>query len=218
MTRRLVTHENPEGRQTPLLLLAELRVLEPLIELVYFGGNDWRLGAVRPTTRRWRAGQIILAQQADLPDRHRNPKNIMLGRLYVQGFAQIAQYTDFGDPSGEVLDADLDERCTILANFTRRDHNARTAPEETFQAGLDEAGGASRKAEAEARFHDTLGNDVRGHYRREMHGHTSFGYGGQTGGRGKHIITPAGMAGPILTGRQAADAMEEMMHAMAAGL
>lgn len=214
-----MVHENPEGRLTPVLLLAELRVIDPLIELVYFGGRDWRLGAVRPTQRRWRAGQVILAQQADLPDRHRNPKNIMLGRLYAQGFAQIAQYTDFGDPSGEVLDVDLDERCTILGNFQRRDHNARSNPEETFTAALDEAGGASRKQEAEAKFHDVLGNDVRGHYRREMQGRTSFGYGGQTGGRGAHIITPgASMAGPILTGRQAAAAMEEMMHQMAADM
>lgn len=201
MVPRLVRHENPEGRQTPLLLLASLRELDPEIELVYFGSNDWRLGAIRPTDIRYQNGQQILKQQHYLGVAA-NPKSVMLGHLLCQGFALVAAYRDFGDPNGEVLDTQLNERCTILANFRRRHQNATDQREAVFADALAESGGASRKAQAARDFKDVLHNDVRGHCAREMRGHTTFGYGGQTGGRGR-IITPGAPApsadpGPIM--------------------
>jgi len=213
MVHRLVRHENPEGRPTPLLLLASLRELDPLIELVYFGERDWRLGAVRPTDIRYQAAQAILAQQHRLGV-NANPKSVMLGRLLEQGFAQIAMYRDFGDPAGEVEDVELKERCTILANFTRRHQNASDRREAVFADALAESGGQSRRAKAEYDYHDAL-NDKRGHIAREMRGKTTFGYGGMTGGRGK-LVDQTGAPypfeedpSPILTGAQVRDALEE---------
>lgn len=219
---RLVRHENPEGRETPLLLLASLRELDPEIELVYFGGHDWRLGAVRPTDIRYAAGQRILARQAKLGVRA-NPKSVMLGHLLTQGFAQIAMYRDYGDPAGEVLDVDLGERCTILANFSRRHFNAINRREETFAAALAESGGKSRKDQAHREFMDKLHTDVRSHFAREVRGRTTFGPGGQTGGRGRMILTPDALRSPadpfpderpaprLLTGQDAADYLADVM-------
>lgn len=214
MTHRLVRHENPEGRLTPLLLLAELRTIDPVAELVYFGGNDWRLGAVRPTAQRERSGRNILAQQARLSDAHKSAKNIMLGHLLTQGFAQIAKYQDFGDVSATVLDVDLNERCTILENFRRRDWFARHEREETFTAALAASSGVEEREASQHRTMDRLHNDIRAHFRREIKGRTQFGHGGQTGGRGSGLIAEVPRA-PLLTGKAAQAALGEMMGELA---
>jgi hypothetical protein len=171
--RRLVQHDNPEGRETPLLLLADLRAIDQTIELVYFGARDWRLGSVRPNDRRTKGGAHILKMEEARDAVHRNPKNIMLGKLLLQGFSQIAQYHDQGDPSGVVLDEDGQET-TILADFSAR------------QAAWLQDGGESVAYEMD----QYLAQDGREHYRRIVRGRSMFGPAGQTGGDRALIHTP----------------------------
>lgn len=187
--RRLVTHSNPENRETPLLLLAELRAIDPTIELVYFGERDWRLGSVRPNDFRRQKGEALLAMEARRPVAEQNPKNRYIAKLSQEGFAQIAKYIDLGDPSGAVLD-ESGVTTTILADFSSR-HDAwiQDGGEEVFKQRMSDTLGEKEKAEAAALAQQYAVTDGRAHYRREMRGKVTFGYGGMTGGRGA-LITP----------------------------
>ncbi len=204
---RLVSHENPEGRATPLLLLAELREIDPTAELVYFGARDWRVGAVRLSgeARDFRAkkGDQMLDQleRARAEGLHPSPKSFMLGLLLRQGFAQIAQYYDHGDPAGVVTDSDGHET-TILADFRMRDWNHRKDQgAEVVAHNAAESGGRTRRAEASRRLRDYLHNDGRDHYNREVRNRVQMGHGGMTGGSGK-LLTPGRFNpnGPIIAG------------------
>lgn len=220
---RLVVHENPEGRSTPNDLLERLRQIDSTVELVYFGARDWRLGAVRPNDHRFEAGCRILAFEARRPVAERNPKNVYLALLLRQGFAQIRQYFDFGDPSGVVVDAD-GETTTIVRQFQAicaADLAPEAEREANVAAGLAEAGGASRKKAADEQLRGWLANDGRGHWRREMKGKVSFGHGGMTGGSGRSLIYTPGTytpSGPILTGPAAAEAMAGYLAELASSI
>lgn len=206
MIRRLVQHSSPDGRETPLLLLGALREIDPSVELCHFGGRDWRLGSVKEgKSRDWRA--IKAAQMVDALDRAKSsgkkisPKNYLLAHLLKQGFAQIASYFDFGDPSGTVEDAD-GNLTTIVEDFRQRDaHYRRDQGEQVVHAAAVAAGEGAKKQEQDQKFADYMHADGRDHYNREVRGRVQFGVGGMTGGRGrllvpgapdarKHIITP----------------------------
>lgn len=182
MVQRLVQHQNPEAVETPLLLLAALREIDDTVELVYFGESRWRLGAVRRTDERQRRGQLILAQQESLDEVKRNPRNIWLGQLLLQGFAQIEEYIG-RDPAGVVLvnPGPQEYRCTILEDFRERDAAWRRDQGETvFQERLTAASSEERQRVADLNFKQYLATDGREHYRREMRNRVSFGAGGVT--------------------------------------
>lgn len=201
MIRRLVNHENPEGRETPLLLLADLRLLDPIIEIVYVGERMWWVGRVDPNTERTRRGETILKQMLALDDYLRERptimRNIMLGRLLQQGFARIEMYRDCGDPSGEVEVEWFDShgkqdwyRTTILADIKERYHaferdggEAKVAERMAFTDGTlnEEASGKAMR--------EYIVNDGLAHYRREVRNRVVFGHGGMTGGASR-LLTP----------------------------
>lgn len=200
------------------MLLAALRDIDPTVELVYFGARDWRLGAVRVhgEARDFRAkkGDLIIDQleRARAEGMHPSPKSFMLAHLLKQGFAQIAQYIDQGDPSGVVL---CDGHpTTILEDFRVRDWNfRRDQGEEVVMHNAAESGGRSRREAADARMRDYLHNDGRDHYNREVRGRVQMGVGGMTGGAGK-IITPGQFNpnGPLITRTE--DVMQEIASIM----
>lgn len=176
-----------QGREAPPLLLVSLREIEPSAELIYFGEGDWRLGSVRKTDARTAAGEQILAFESRRSPA--NPRNVLLGTLLKEGFAQIAQYRCEGDPAlGLVRDGDGNV-CTIVEDLRQRDANFREDQgRAVFTERMEHTDGTVREREAAARRHDYLINDGRDHYRREIKHRTTFGYGGQTGGGGSLIL------------------------------
>lgn len=213
---RLVSHENPEARATPLLLLAALRDIDPTTELVYFGERDWRVGAVRNgEARDFRAKKGD--QMLDALDRARaighkpSPKSFMLAHLLKQGFAQVAQYEDHGDPSGVVTcktgDHDSDYETTILEDFRQRDWWYR---KDQGEAKLLEAAALSagdpQQIEANAKMTDYLHTDGRDHYARTMRGRIQSGVGGVTGSK---IHLPPQRK--IITGEEVLDDIRQIM-------
>jgi hypothetical protein len=217
MIRRLVQHSSPDGRETPLLLLGALREIDPTVELAHFGGRDWRLGSVKSgQSLAWRAEKA--AQMIDSLDRakaagHRiNYKNYLLANLLRQGFAMIAQYFDFGDPSGTVQDSD-GNHTTIVEDFRERDfHYRRDQGEAVVREATAEAGGRSRDRESDRKFADYMHADGRDHYNREMRGRVQFGVGGMTGGSGR-LVGPGALSAhrPIITGEEAAHELMQIM-------
>jgi len=216
--QRLVQIESMEGRDAPLLLMAALRDIDPTVELIYFGrwvesvnempvvdehggtvmrpereiryrvSGRWRLGAVRRTDERQRRGEAILAmeERRSIP----NPRNVLLGKLLLQGFAQIEEYIG-PDPSGLMLvNPGPDEyETTILEDFRARDaHWRRGEGDQVVEERLVAASDEERRRVAAANFNQYLATDGRAHYRREMRGRLLVGPGGSSGGRGKLIL------------------------------
>lgn len=212
MVPRLVVHENPEGRTTPLLLLASLRELDSTVELVYFGARDWRLGAVRPTPLRLRAGAAILQNEEARSPRERNPKNLLLGALYKQGFAQIAKYTEVagGDISGTVI-TETEEHTTVFAHFERIQHawNADQGEQEV-RAAVEANSPNARKQSSKKQFNDYMATEGRAHYARETKGRVTFGHGGMTG-QGSALLHRGTYAKPIITGDEVLHDLQQIM-------
>lgn len=215
---RLVHHPiPPDGRETPLLLLAELREIDPTVELVSFGGRDWRLGSVKSgQSRDWRAAKAD--QMRDSLDRaksvghHISPKNYYLVNLLTQGFAQIAQYFDFGDPSGTVEDFEGNPT-TILEDFRQRDFFYRKDQgEQVFRESIARHSDGANDVESRRKMADYMHADGRDHYNREVRGRTTFGYGGMSGGRGR-LLVPGSSFGKrnIITGEEAAHELLQIM-------
>lgn len=169
---RLVRFQNAETVETPLGLLAELRTIDPTIELVYVGDRWWWLGAVRENSERRKAGEFILSmeQKRDKP----NPKNVMLGRLLVQGFARIQAYQVFGDVAGPVFDAEGHET-TILEDLRERDfHYRKDQGEAVFEERMDQSEKGPERRELEAKRRTWLTNDIRAEFRRVTRNRTTF--------------------------------------------
>jgi hypothetical protein len=207
---RLVVHENPEGRQTPLLLLAQLRELDPTVELVYFGARDWRLGAVRPTPKRVQAGVMILDNEEARAPEKRNIKNVYLARLLTQGFAQIAKYVEpeGGDISSTVLTED-GTPVTVFAHFERACFEYR---KDQGASVVDDAihGVAERKAQESKRVYDDyMATDGRAHFAREMRGRVTMGAGGFTGTSSALALNPTRR---IITGEEVLADIAEIMR------
>lgn len=177
---RLVRHGAPDGKEPPPALLAELRAIDDTAELVYVGEGTWWLGAVRPTEIRRQAGTRILA----LEERRAkpNPRNVMLGKLLLQGFARIQAYHTTGDPAGPVTDCE-GHPCTIVNDFRERDALwRRDRGEQAFRERMARSDGTEKRTQGDARLRDFLLNDGREHYRREVRDRVVFGHGGMTGG------------------------------------
>jgi hypothetical protein len=190
--RRLVNHDPPEGRQTPLLLLADLREIDPTAELLYAGESRWWLGAVNDNDERRRRAENILAFYDTIDPVKWNMRTLMLAKVNIQGFALIEAY--FGtDPAGTVVcNPGPDEyHTTILDDFRWRDAEFRMdGGTSAVQRRLLDTLREPERIEAEAKMKDYLANDGRDHYRRNMRGRVSMGWGGSTGGDKALIITP----------------------------
>jgi hypothetical protein len=199
--RRLVEHQNPEGRETPMLLLADLRQIDATMEIVYAGERVWWVGRVTRNDVREERGRLMLGQLEALDDylkdRPSVARSILYGKLLIQGFARIEMYTDCGDPSWTVqvewfnghrsewyhttiLD-DIRERCQAFE---------RDGGEAAFQRRLRETDGTATKEASDANIKEYLVNDGLAHYRREVRNRVTFGYGGMTGGAGRTLVTP----------------------------
>jgi hypothetical protein len=175
-----------EGQQCPPELLSQLREIDPTIELIHFGGGDWRLGAVNYSDERVRDGELILKQQAKLD--HPNPKNVLLGQLAIQGFATIEMYTATMGISNTVTDSE-GTPCTVLEDFRARDAAWRKDQgQSVFEQRLAVTNGDVARAEHDALLKEFVRTDGRSHYRREMRNRVQFGVGGMTGGSGKIIL------------------------------
>lgn len=218
---RLVDHPKVEGRDTPLLLLAELREIDPLIELVYFGARDWRLGAVRGgQARDFRAekGDHLFDQleRARAAGHKPSAKSFMLAHLLKQGFAQIAQYRDNGDPSGVVtcvvdMSGQHDYETTILHDFRERDFWWRKDQgEENVMRAAREASGVVQQEENNAKMRDYLATEGRDHYHRVMRGRIQSGFGGATNGK---LVLPE--RPNLITGEALLAEMESLMAELA---
>lgn len=213
-TERLVHVEAIEGREPPLLLLTDLRMIDPTIELVYFGEyvdlrnetpvqdsdgrmvmraedqsaprrqGRWRLGSVRPNQERAKRGEAILKFEETRDPHRRNMRNVLLGRLLLQGFSQIEEYIG-PDPLGEMLvSPGPDEyRTTILEDFRQRDAAwRRDQGDKIVEQRLIAGSAEERQRQNELLLKDYLANDGREHYRRVVRGRIMSGVGGVTGG------------------------------------
>lgn len=176
-----------EGRQTPPLLAASLKSIDSRAELIYAGGGHWWLGVVAPNQHREQQGRVILKFE-DRRGAEANPRNVLLGKLMVEGFARINGYETLGDPAGTVKAYD-GYTCSILEDFRERDFwwnfdggKAKVAEK------LDESANGPAKRESEAAMLEYTITDGRAHYNREMRNRVQFGFGGMTGGQGR-IIT-----------------------------
>lgn len=182
--KRLVTHLNPEAKETPLLLLGELRDIDPTIELVYAGTGRWWLGAVSDNAERRERAERMMAQINALQKWQQAARTVMLCKLNMQGFALIETYHG-NDPTGTVLvNPGPDEyHTTMLEDFRWRDAEWRRdqGSSHVKQRVLDTLGEEARR-EGDAKMKEYLANDGRDHYRRIMRGRVSMGFGGSTGG------------------------------------
>lgn len=194
-TRRLVTHDNPEARITPLLLLADLREIDPTAELLYAGEQRWWLGCVNESDERRQRAEHILAFYDSIDPVKWNMRTLMLAKVNIQGFGLIEAY--FGnDPSGTMtVNPGPDEyKTTILEDFRWRDAEwRRDGGVSAVQRRLYETLHEAERKEAEAKMKDFLANDGRDQYRRIMKGRVMMGVnptsGGSTGGA-KALILP----------------------------
>ena len=183
-----------EGQQCPPELLAQLREIDPTVELIHFGGGDWRLGAVNPTDVRTRDGELMLKTFQEQKDRRAiepDPKNVLLARLVIQGFAQIEKYTATMGISNTVVDSE-GTPCTVLEDFRARDFAWRKDQgKSVFERRLAVTNGDVKRAEHDAQLKEFIRTDGRSHYRREIRNRVQFGFGGMTGGSGSgRIILP----------------------------
>jgi hypothetical protein len=172
--RRLVQHENLQD--TPLGLLSRLREIDPEVEFLHAMGDLWWLGSVRTTGPgyqiRRRAGERILESESKRPTP--NPRNVLLGKLLLQGFVLIAKYTCKGDPEvGPVYDPEGYE-CNVVQDFAERDAAWRRDQGEaaaTRRLGFAEA----ERAKQDAIMHDKLLTDGRDAYLRSQRNRVVFG-------------------------------------------
>lgn len=190
--RRLVQHDNPEARETPILLLGALQAIDPNVDLVYVGDQTWWLGSVATGEAyhaRRRKGELILSQMDALDrvmwERPSIQRNIMLGKLALQGFARIEAYRG-PDPSGVVtvgMGTAFAYDTTILRDFqVRHDRwHAADRGESAMRERLAETSSDARRAAARVALQHYLETDGRAHYRAEFGNRRQFGYGGATG-------------------------------------
>lgn len=132
----------PVERTAPAWLLAQLRRVDPTVDLVYVGEGKWWLGAVTTPTRfRYRTGMRLLRRAL----RSARPLAAIArqGLLVCQGFTLITEYQ--GDPSGAWVD-----------DFARRDFEWRYHSDRD-QYLVDERAELGRLAGIRARAEQLLG-------------------------------------------------------------
>jgi hypothetical protein len=184
--KRLVHYEHPGAIDTPMLLLGELREIDPTVELVHAGQNRWWLGGVNDNAeRRARAEMMmmqleiaertILASNELAVDRKLSPRTVMLCKLNLQGFSLIETY--FGnDPAGTVYveDGEHSYECSMVEDFRERtahwerDRGSRIVKEKLLRTMRE-----PERREAEARRLEWLYTDGRDQYRRHMRNRVS---------------------------------------------
>ncbi len=177
---RLVQHENPEARPTPTLLLAELRTIDPTVELVYAGTGIWWLGAVADIAERKQMAEHMMSDIERLQAWQRTARTVMLCKLNLQGFALIEAYHG-PDPAGTVkVNPGPDEYyTTIVEDFRERDaHFRRDHGRRVMETRLDETMRGPQRREAEAKVKEYLYTDGRDRYRREFRNRVTVGAAG----------------------------------------
>jgi hypothetical protein len=178
--RRLVHYEHPGAIETPLLLLASLREIDPTVELVHAGEARWWLGAVSDNAERRQRAEAILMQIEMLDVAHRAPRTVMLAKLGLQGFSLIDTYLG-ADPAGTVR-VEAGEHsydCSMVEDFRERDANwRRDQGRRVFLTKLDRSMKGPERREAEAKAREYLYTDGREQYRLHMRNRVTAGYGG----------------------------------------
>jgi hypothetical protein len=190
--QRLITHQNPEGKETPLLLLAALREIDPTVELAYAGTNIWWLGAVMDNAERRKRAENMMKQLRDLEREYQSPRTMMLCALNLQGFALIEAYHG-PEVSGTVVvnPGPNEYHTTILEDFRWRDAEwRRDQGKSHVEQRMLETLGEPQRIEREAQAREYLANDGRDQYRRIVKGRVQFGHGGMTGGSNALIHLP----------------------------
>lgn len=202
---RLVRFESPGAVDTPLLLLAELRTIDPTVELVYAGEGRWWLGAVSDNMERRMRAELMMMQLRELQMVERAARTMMLCHLNLQGFALIETYHG-RDPHGTMLvNPGPDEyHCSIVEDFRERDAAwRRDQGKAKFTERLLASMKEPERLEAEAKAREYLYTDGRDQYRRHMRNRVTE-LGKDIGARAAesglvisspHIITPAEMYG-----------------------
>jgi hypothetical protein len=188
--QRLVTHQNPEGKETPLLLLDSLRQIDPKVELCYAGNGRWWLGSVSDNTERHARATHMMKQIEALERWQQSARTVMLCKLNLQGFALIETYHGH-DPHGlmTVNPGSEEYQTTILEDFAWRDSEwRRDQGSANVKQRLLETLGEPERIEQEALMKEYLANDGRDQYRRIMKGRFQFGHGGMTGGSNALIL------------------------------
>lgn len=190
MTHRLVHFQNAESQETPLILLGELRSIDPATELVYFGGGDWRLGVVRRINLdefQAKASRIRAEiEKLSVRQQRRNVKTVWMADLTAQGFVQIVQYWG-NDPTGEVtVDRGVptsEYQTSIVEDWRwRTAEYLRDGGEANFAARLRHSDGTVRREEKDRLTQEWLHTDGRDKYNRVVRDRKMFGSAGMTGG------------------------------------
>lgn len=143
----------PGERSCDWRLLADLRALDPELDLHYVGEGAWALGAVRWTVHRYRQAARRLEAGALTPASYR------LAALALRGFAKIGLYRIQGEPTSE-----------IVLDFKEREWRYRHGRDREFEEKLKHSSGHYRRErmhksmldEIEAREKDSWANFFRG--------------------------------------------------------
>lgn len=144
----------PGERSCDWRLLADLRALDPELDLHYVGKGAWALGAVRWTIDRYNlAGRRLRLTETN------SPSSVRLCELAMQGFARIALYRIQGEPTSE-----------IVLDFKEREWRYRHGRDREFEEKLKHSSGHYRRErmhksmldEIEAREKDSWANFFRG--------------------------------------------------------
>lgn len=177
---RLVHYEHPGAIDTPLLLLADLREIDPLVELVHAGDQRWWLGAVSDNAERRARAELMMKQLEALERAQQFSRTVMLCKLQLQGFALIETYIG-PDPTStmRVEDGEHSYFCSIVEDFRERDaHWRRDQGSEAVKRRLLTTMREPERLEAEAKMKEYLYNDGRDHWRKHMRNRVQVGYEG----------------------------------------
>jgi hypothetical protein len=181
--QRLVHYEHPGAIDTPLLLLAELRDLDPTVELVHAGERRWWLGVVSDNAEKRLRAEMMM-RQLELAEREMgyppSPRTIMLAKLNLQGFSLIDTYLG-NDPAGTVYveDGEHSYECSMVEDFRERcAHWNRDQGSEIVKRKLLATMKEPERLEAEAKMKEYLYTDGRDRYRREFRNRVTFGGAG----------------------------------------
>lgn len=110
----------PGTREPPSWLLAELREIDPTVDLHYTGHGYWLLGAVKPNRERREIAQKIKGQRSRST---RSYSRWLLPELALEGFGLIGYWHIQGEPDGRIVN-----------DFRRTDHAYRQGAEPDWGA------------------------------------------------------------------------------------
>lgn len=172
--KRLVAFDG--FRDTPPELLRQLREIDPAIELIAIDERTWWLGSVSQNKYRRQAGERILENESRRMAP--NPRNVILGKLSLQGFARIQVYTCEGNPQDSpCIDGDGNLVPSIVEDFRERNANwEKDQGKAVFEERTRFSNGAVQSEYAAALLRDKLLTDGRAAFRKANRGSvTTFG-------------------------------------------